>query len=180
MIRDESHHPSLGWTLSRNPRTTAPANGTFAAELTLSYTDDEFAASDIGDEGITYFMRWTGGDWSACPTGNRSRDTAANTVTCSQRDGLLHLGHRRDLSRFRGPAGCRGRGRPGRRRLLASAEHRSGMGPSLRPGRRRRHRYRGHHARGSSVGHRVPVSIKLIILVKIANRPYPRDIFCVI
>jgi len=63
--------------------TPAPSGGTFTADLTLSYTDDEFAASDIGTEGTTYLVRWTGSEWSACPIGNRSRDTAANTVTCS-------------------------------------------------------------------------------------------------
>jgi hypothetical protein len=60
-----------------------PINGTFAATLTLAYTEAEFAASNIGDEGTTYLTRWTGNAWSDCPTGNRSRDTGANTVTCS-------------------------------------------------------------------------------------------------
>jgi hypothetical protein len=63
--------------------TPAPADGTFTATLTLSYTDDEFTASDIADENTTYLTRWTGSAWSDCPSGNRSWDTVANTVTCS-------------------------------------------------------------------------------------------------
>ena len=60
-----------------------PADGTFAADLTLSYTDDEFAASNIGAEETVYLLRWTGSRWAACPEERRSRDTAANTVTCA-------------------------------------------------------------------------------------------------
>ena len=60
------------------------ANGSgFTATLTLSYTDTEFTASDIDDENTTYLTRWTGSEWFDCPTGNWSRDTGANTVTCS-------------------------------------------------------------------------------------------------
>ena len=65
--------------------TPVPAGGTFTADLTLSYTDAEFGVSDIGisNENTTYLTRWTGSTWSDCPSGNRSRDIAANTVTCS-------------------------------------------------------------------------------------------------
>jgi hypothetical protein len=63
--------------------TPAPADGTFTADLTLSYTDDEFIASNIAGENTTYLMRWAGSAWSGCPSGHRSRDTSANTVTCS-------------------------------------------------------------------------------------------------
>jgi hypothetical protein len=63
--------------------TLSPPDGTFIADLTLSYTNDEFTASNIADENTTYLTRWTGSGWTACPSGNRSRDTAANTVTCS-------------------------------------------------------------------------------------------------
>ncbi len=63
--------------------TPAPINGTFAATLTLAYADAEFTASNIGNEETTYLTRWTGSAWSDCPTGNRSRDTGANTATCS-------------------------------------------------------------------------------------------------
>jgi len=63
--------------------TPSPGDGTFTADLTLSYTDDEFAASNISDENTTYLTRWTGSVWSDCPTGSRSRDTVANTATCS-------------------------------------------------------------------------------------------------
>jgi hypothetical protein len=65
--------------------TPSPTDGTFTADLTLSYTDDEFAALDIdsGNEGTTYLTRWTGSEWSDCPAGNRGRDIGANTVTCS-------------------------------------------------------------------------------------------------
>jgi len=61
----------------------SPADGTFTADLTLSYADDEFAASNIGDENTTYLVRWIGSEWMACPEGKRSRDTVNNTVTCS-------------------------------------------------------------------------------------------------
>jgi len=61
----------------------SPADGSFAADLTLSYTDDELSASDIGDEGTTYLTRWSGAEWSDCPAGSRSRDMGANAVTCS-------------------------------------------------------------------------------------------------
>jgi len=60
-----------------------PAGGTFTADLTLSYTDGEFAASNIGDEETTYLLRWTGSQWAACPGEKRSRGTAANTVACA-------------------------------------------------------------------------------------------------
>lgn len=65
--------------------TPAPVNGSFTTTLTLSYTDAEFTASNIStdDKNTTYLTRWTGNAWSDCPSGNRSRDTAANTVTCS-------------------------------------------------------------------------------------------------
>jgi hypothetical protein len=65
--------------------TPSPIIGTFAATLTLSYTDAEFTASDIGigNENTTYLTYWTGSAWSDCPSGHRSRDTGANTVTCS-------------------------------------------------------------------------------------------------
>jgi len=63
--------------------TPTPATGTFTADLSLSYTDDELAASNIGDEATTYLARWTGSQWAGCPEGSRSRDPAANTVTCS-------------------------------------------------------------------------------------------------
>jgi len=53
------------------------------ADLTLSYTDDEFAASTIGVEETSYLLRWTGSRWVACPQEKRSRDTAANTATCA-------------------------------------------------------------------------------------------------
>jgi len=63
--------------------TPSPAEGTFAATLTLTYTDAEFAASNVADENTTYLTRWTGSAWSDCPIGSRSRDTVANTATCS-------------------------------------------------------------------------------------------------
>ena len=67
----------------------SPADGTFAADLTLSYTDDEFAASNIGAEETVYLLRWTGSRWAACPEERRSRDTAANTVTCARSISVL-------------------------------------------------------------------------------------------
>jgi hypothetical protein len=65
--------------------TPVPAGGTFTADLTLSYTDAEFTASDIGigNENTTYLARWAGSGWTACPEDKQSRDTLANTVTCS-------------------------------------------------------------------------------------------------
>ena len=60
----------------------SPATGAFTADLTLSYTGAEFAASDVGDESVIYLTRWTGSGWAACPAGKRSRDTLSNTVTC--------------------------------------------------------------------------------------------------
>jgi hypothetical protein len=60
----------------------SPSNGTFAADLTFSYTDEELSASDITDEDTTYLARWTGSGWSACPEGSRSRNVENNTATC--------------------------------------------------------------------------------------------------
>jgi len=60
----------------------APATETFTADVTLSYTPEEFAASDIVDEASVYLARWTGSAWEACPEADRARDVAAHTVTC--------------------------------------------------------------------------------------------------
>jgi len=54
----------------------------FTADVTLSYTPEELAASDISDEASVYLARWTGFAWEGCPEANRARDGAARTVTC--------------------------------------------------------------------------------------------------
>lgn len=43
-----------------------PSAGTFNADLTLSYTQAEFDASDISNEDTTCLTRWTGSTWSEC------------------------------------------------------------------------------------------------------------------
>lgn len=60
----------------------APATETFTADITLSYTLEELAASDIDAEASVYPARWTGSAWEACPEADRARDAAAHTVTC--------------------------------------------------------------------------------------------------
>jgi hypothetical protein len=61
----------------------APADGSFTADVTLSYTDAELAASGIVNENTTYLVRWTGNEWVGCPLDSQSRDTVGNTVTCA-------------------------------------------------------------------------------------------------
>ncbi len=64
----------------------APATETFTADVTLRYTPEELAASDIADEASVYLARWIGSTWEACPETNRARDAAAHTVTCRNVD----------------------------------------------------------------------------------------------
>jgi hypothetical protein len=61
---------------------STPSDGAFTADVTLSYTVDEFSASDITDENTTYLTRWTGTGWQDCPQDQRARDTGHNTTTC--------------------------------------------------------------------------------------------------
>ncbi len=66
--------------------TSSGGSGSVAADMTLAYAPDdadELDPSDIADEATTYLRRWTGGGWADCPSGDRSRDTGANTVTCA-------------------------------------------------------------------------------------------------
>ncbi|HQE93578.1 MAG TPA: hypothetical protein PLH19_12100 [Anaerolineae bacterium] len=60
---------------------TTPATETFTADVTLSYTSEELAVSDISDAASTYLARWTGSAWEACPEADRARDVTACTVT---------------------------------------------------------------------------------------------------
>jgi hypothetical protein len=60
----------------------APVTETFTADVTLSYTLEELADSNIVTDTSVYLARWTGSAWEACPEANRVRDVAARTVTC--------------------------------------------------------------------------------------------------
>ena|GEM_PF-1116895 len=60
----------------------SPAVADFTADLTLSYAQGEFDASDIGDEGTTFLTRWDGSQWIDCPVESTRRDPLLNTVTC--------------------------------------------------------------------------------------------------
>ncbi len=60
----------------------APATATFTADVTLRYTTEELAASDIVTDTSVYLARWTGSAWEACPEADRARDVASRTVTC--------------------------------------------------------------------------------------------------
>ena len=60
----------------------APATETFTADVTLTYTPEELAVSDVSDEASLYLARWTGSAWEACPEANQDRDSTAHTVTC--------------------------------------------------------------------------------------------------
>jgi hypothetical protein len=60
----------------------SPVGAAFMADLTLSYSQEEFDASDIADESTTFLTRWDGSVWSDCPMDRRSRDPLLNTVTC--------------------------------------------------------------------------------------------------
>jgi hypothetical protein len=61
------------------------ANGSeFTADLSLAYTDEEFAASSIEDENTLYPAVRTGTEWEACPQSQQSRDVQLNMVRCSQ------------------------------------------------------------------------------------------------
>ncbi len=62
--------------------TVSPATATFTADVTLTYTPEELAASDIGDEASLHLARWDGGAWIACPEASRDHDGIARTVTC--------------------------------------------------------------------------------------------------
>ena len=59
------------------------ADGTFSAELCLSYTDGELSAAPaVSDEGSLRLCRWTGSAW-ACPDRGASSSTTNNTVCAS-------------------------------------------------------------------------------------------------
>ncbi|MGC9395858.1 MAG: hypothetical protein ACP5J4_13515 [Anaerolineae bacterium] len=60
----------------------APATEPFTGDLTLHYTPEELAASEIVTATSIYLARWTGSTWEACPETGRARDVAARTVTC--------------------------------------------------------------------------------------------------
>jgi hypothetical protein len=60
----------------------APTTATFTADVSLSYTPEEFAVSDISDEASTYLARWDGSAWVNCPEIDRARDVTAHTVIC--------------------------------------------------------------------------------------------------
>lgn len=65
------------------------ANGSgFVADVSVVYTDEEFAASSIMDESTLYPAVWTGSVWDACPNPQQSREIELNTVTCSQMSDL--------------------------------------------------------------------------------------------
>jgi hypothetical protein len=60
----------------------SPSAAAFTADLTLSYEQREFEASDIVDEDTTFLTRWDGSQWVDCPPQSSSRDALLNTVTC--------------------------------------------------------------------------------------------------
>ena len=60
-----------------------PVNGTFLADVTLSYTAKEFAASGIDSEATIYLLMSEGESWTMCPGGQQRWDPLQRTVTCS-------------------------------------------------------------------------------------------------
>ncbi len=60
----------------------APASASFAATLTLGYTDAEFAASDVSAATSLYLSHYESATWEACPVAQRAVNVTSHTVTC--------------------------------------------------------------------------------------------------
>jgi len=83
---DAVHEEPMGgdWPVQRHYEITpSPADGTFTADLSLSYTGNELATATARVETTTFLQRWAGSAWEPCPAGQRARDTAANSATCA-------------------------------------------------------------------------------------------------
>ncbi len=61
--------------------TYTPATAAFTADLTLSYTAEELAASAADSETL-HLTRWNGSNWVTCPETRTTRDSLSHTVTC--------------------------------------------------------------------------------------------------
>ena len=60
----------------------------YVADMTVTYQQAEFEASEIPSEATTYQAIWSGQSWQACPPASQQRDPEANLVYCG---GLTNL-----------------------------------------------------------------------------------------
>lgn len=100
--------------------TVTPATAPFTADVTLRYTPEELAASNIAVTASLHLARWNGATWSACPADKRALDVDARAVTC------------RDVTAFSTWAIAGEGGLPTRVRALAGAAR--GIGVSALAG----------------------------------------------